>query len=131
MCRELKIKIKSLAAEAVIIKKEERKQLSHARYTKGVDDYRKYHSLVLHRKDVVRFEARATHLAYACIRGKKNPELKFVLDCWAEAVLVPKVAFMVAKYGEFTWKSYKWKSHTPRYEASDEIREYVKNWLSS
>ena len=63
----LKIKIKSLAEEARIIRAAEDKLKGH-----GVDNFQwpaegwKLHS---HRKNVVRPEARATQLAYAYVRG--------------------------------------------------------------
>jgi len=55
----LKIKIKSLAAEAVIIRQEERKTSGDTRT-----------SLHLHRTFDVRREARASLLAYAFLRSK-------------------------------------------------------------
>ena len=55
----LKIKIKSLAVEAKLIRLEERK-------VKGLTK----HNLSEHRKHVVRPEARATLLAYGFLRGR-------------------------------------------------------------
>ena len=65
----LKVKIKSLAAEAKIIRREERLVLEKIR--RGwTDRVWAFDTLQSHRKGVVRTEARASHLAYAFIRGK-------------------------------------------------------------
>lgn len=60
----LKIKLKSLAAEAKIIRKEERKG----------GYYRE--ELYRHRIDVVRYEARHTHIAYGLIRGRTLDQIE-------------------------------------------------------
>lgn len=57
--RYLKIKVKHLAAEAAIIRKEENK-------VHGMDKWRLQH----HRKTVLRDAARQTQIAYAIVRGK-------------------------------------------------------------
>jgi hypothetical protein len=62
----LKIKIKSLAAEAKIIKKEEKKSRT--------PDQRSF--LQTHRLDVVRWECRHTHLAYAYLRGRRYDQVE-------------------------------------------------------
>mgnify|MGYP000953442220 CR=1 FL=1 len=62
----LKVKIKSLAAEAEIIKKEERK---------ARDEVVKRELIVHRRRDVAK-EARAAHLAYGFLNGKKYAELE-------------------------------------------------------
>ena len=76
MSIELKIKAKSLAAEALLIRREERKQLGHARWSKAAGNqqdaataYWTYQRLHNHRKHEVRNEARWTHLARAFIKG--------------------------------------------------------------
>lgn len=61
----LKVKIKSLAAESGIIRKEENKR-GH-----GVTLRNKLHN---HRVTTVREEARYSLIAYAYMRGKKHPE---------------------------------------------------------
>lgn len=61
--KHLKIKICSLAAESVIIRREEIK----AKARGDVDTFR---SLQAHRKFDVRNESRAAQLAYAYLRGK-------------------------------------------------------------
>lgn len=58
----LKIKLKSLAEEARIIRREE----SRSRFWRD--------ELYLHRIGIVRKAARDTHVAYAIIRGKPIPE---------------------------------------------------------
>jgi hypothetical protein len=76
--RKLKIKIKHLALEPAIIRKEEQKVLNTARYYRKKQDgiaakkhYENYFSLYHHRVNNVRDEARATQLAYAFCRGKE------------------------------------------------------------
>lgn len=63
--RHLKVKIKSLAAEARIIRQEERRSRGRLR-----------DSLALHRKGVVREEARYSQLAYGFIRGRRYEQLE-------------------------------------------------------
>lgn len=83
----LKVKIKSLAEEARIIRKEEgraKKRLSIR------------HGLREHRIGIVRNEARHTNLAYGFLRGKTRQEIENGAKTepnWA------KVRAMVQKYG--------------------------------
>lgn len=80
----LKIKIKSLAEEAKIIKKEELKQRAFKRYSLGKQGLMKAHDeaakiffgLKDHRINVVRFECRAAHLAYAFLRGQRYSDIE-------------------------------------------------------
>jgi hypothetical protein len=70
----LKVKIKSLAAEAGIIRHEVAKLDKRQSFT-ICPDKRKYistikHGLNEHRKGIVRYEARHSLLAYALLRGK-------------------------------------------------------------
>lgn len=81
----LRVKIKSLAEEAKIIRQEERK-------TRGLlrDE------LHLHRVREVRSEARASHLAYGFIRGRTLDQME------KRSELQPdweKIKRMCAKYG--------------------------------
>lgn len=90
----LKVKLKSLAAEARFIRKEELR--SHGALRE---------ELYRHRIDVVRSEARHTHLAYGLIRGRTIGEIegkslrpynkdrvdKMVLK-YGAVVTIPKVA---------------------------------------
>lgn len=64
----LKVKIKSLAAEAKIIRLEENKIMNKASDT--------YTELYLHRVVSVRMEARAAQLAYAYLKGYKYKDLE-------------------------------------------------------
>lgn len=80
MSIELKVKIKSLAAESKFIRKEELKARNCARWlakdpgkhnTPGRDRFMKTReSLYGHRTGGVRHAARSTQLAYAFLRGK-------------------------------------------------------------
>jgi hypothetical protein len=76
MSTYLKIKIASLAAEARIIRNEEHKLLAKHRKWKAKAESRKgaeppalFFSIEQHRKQVVRGECRAAHLAQGYIRG--------------------------------------------------------------
>jgi len=97
----LKIKLKSLAAEACIIRQQEQKM-------RGPIWGPKSSGLTLHRKGVVRSEARHTHLAYGYIRGKKLSEIEafsHTVPDWS------KVYRMICKYDTTTEKDFKeWKS---------------------
>jgi hypothetical protein len=82
----LKVKIKSLAAEARIIRKET-KRAKRASIRDG---------LALHRKGPVRFEARHTHLAYGFLRGLEYRQME------QKAHTPPdwdKVRRMIERYG--------------------------------
>lgn len=84
----LKIKLKSLAAESRIIRRQELK-------TRGKHDATR-ESLYLHRIGVVRRAARETHLAYGFIRGRSYKAMErtaCVAPDW-KAVLA-----MAKKYG--------------------------------
>lgn len=88
----LKIKLKSLAEESRIIRKEE---LRLKRAGRGVE----IDTLRLHRHKVVREEARATHVAYGFLKGMSydavEPSAKSKPN-W------DKVVHMVKKYGDST-----------------------------
>lgn len=82
----LKVKLKSLMSESKIIRKEE---LKHKRT--GIQG-----ELHHHRTQVVRHEARLTHLAYAYIRGKEWPEQERYQFTKKD---MEKIEGMVKKYG--------------------------------
>ncbi len=82
----LKVKIKSLAAEAKIIRLET-KRAKRASIKDG---------LALHRKGIVRFEARHTHLAYGFLRGREYRQIE---NKAREAPDWAKVRKMIEKYG--------------------------------
>lgn len=80
----LKVKIKSLAEEAKIIRKEENKAKASFRWLRNKqgkeqeyeDQFFLYHSLRAHRKEPVGTEARAALIAYGFIRGKKYKQIE-------------------------------------------------------
>lgn len=87
----LRIKIKSLAAEARIIRREELR-------TKGPLREEMYQ----HRTQDVRLEARATQLAYGLLRGRTEQQLEPRRRPMTDAevqVLSVKVAAMLKRYG--------------------------------
>jgi hypothetical protein len=86
--RMLKVKLKSLAEEARIIRFEEKR--SHGWLRGELHD---------HRINVVRAETRATHLAYGLIRGL--PMERIELSKTRTEQLWKKVRGMVEKYGPF------------------------------
>lgn len=101
----LKVKIKSLAAEAHIIRLEEKRACGRRKCPSGVHpDYKVWlhrddvlrNSLYRHRLDVVRAEQRVSLLAYAFLRGRGlamvEPKSKTPPD-WA------RVAKLVEKFG--------------------------------
>ena len=91
----LKVKLKSLAAEAKIIRLE----------TKRAKDVRLKNGLALHRIGIVRYEARHTLIAYGFLRGK--PYHKIESKC-KEAPDWNKVRKMIEKYGaDLSW-GYSW-----------------------
>ena len=98
----LKIKLKTLAAEARIIRRQEKK-------TKGTRHNATRESLYLHRTGDMRKEARATHLAYGYLRGRKLSEIenKFYTEPDWE-----RVERMVRKYGTLDEKYVEWRSET-------------------
>lgn len=82
----LKVKIKSLAEEAKIIRLET-KRAKRASIRDG---------LSLHRKGIVRHESRHTHLAYGFLRGREYRKME------PKAHIAPdwgKVRKMIEKYG--------------------------------
>jgi len=97
----LKIKLKSLAAEARIIRAQERK-------TKGKWNGTR-EALYLHRVKDVRSEARSTHLAYGYLRGRTRCQIE------NKCVVEPdwkRVEAMVKKYGALDAKFAAWKEQT-------------------
>jgi hypothetical protein len=61
----LKVKLKALAAESQIIRRQERRTHGLLR-----------DELAVHRRGVVRSEARHTHIAYGLIRGKQYEKIE-------------------------------------------------------
>lgn len=123
----LKVKLKSLAAEAKIIRAEEKK-------AKKYRDRKLLSGLESHRKDVVRSAARHTLLAYAFIRGV--PYKKVEAKC-EKAPDLKRIMVMVQKYGSMSWKishfnpdnkdANTWHSSTRK--AYEEERARLSDWL--
>ena len=86
----LRVKLKSLAEEARIIRREESRTRGQLR-----------EELRDHRIKVVRYEARATHLAYGFIRGLtiEQMEPKSTMPWHKYEPLRSKVEAMIKKYG--------------------------------
>lgn len=110
MSIELKIKSKSLSAEASIIRIEERRARA-ARKTELLT------SLHLHRVTVVRWEARATYLARAYLAGQSYSTVEASTkhckenEFWSR--VFPRIVTMVNRYGLIVSK------------------EQVKNWINT
>lgn len=86
----LKIKLKSLADESRIIRREELRLSGGALRNE----------LAVHRRGVVRYEARATHIAYSLIRGRTLEQIGEQPDALESSEsLKAKVNAMVKKYG--------------------------------
>jgi hypothetical protein len=81
----VRVKLKSLAAEARIIRKEELRTFGQLR-----------EELYRHRMDVVRVEARATHIAYGLMRGRT---LEKMSDPNPPVAIIAKASVMYGKYG--------------------------------
>lgn len=104
----LKIKIKSLAAEAVIIKREERRYLKHIG-NRDVNKpgeplhikliYKKDHPLRLalraHRIGEVRTECRSAHIAYGYLRGRAYKQIE---NKCHQAPNWQRIETLIAKY---------------------------------
>lgn len=100
--RELRVKIKSLAQEARIIRAEERRCRESLSRTVGHDEQRAalasaYTSLRMHRVIDVRRESRYSLLAYALIRGRKFRDVE---RCSPLASIdVAKLTTLVRRFG--------------------------------
>lgn len=84
----LRVKLKSLAAESKMIRREELRHSGRLR-----------EELCLHRRGVVRAESRATHIAYQFIRGRTLEQIGEQADALESEALKAKVDTMVKKYG--------------------------------
>ena len=76
---ELKIKTLHLGAEARIIKGEERRLKARIKYSghnRQPELRNKLHSIVQHRKHVVRPHARSTNLAYGYLKGNRRDQIE-------------------------------------------------------
>jgi hypothetical protein len=111
----LKVKIKSLAEEAKIIRNEERKATGEKR-----------EGLYLHRIGTVRKAARHTLLAYGFLRGRKYRQME--AKCEASPMW-PEVFKMVVKYGlqDYGWKIWK---RGEQEVAKEELLKRFEEWKS-
>lgn len=107
----LRVKIKSLAAEARIIRREETRWPHGHRELGGI-----WSQLNSHRRRDVRPEARSAQLAYGLLRGRRYAVME--AKVW-EAPDLPRIAYLVGKYG------------TGRNLPTDkaQLLEWVKDWL--
>lgn len=128
----LKIKSKSLAEEAIIIRREERKLLSQAKHKRErqentSDITKEYRSLHLHRKVDVRNESRATYLARAFIAGtpysKIESSRKPTNEYTFQTFIIPRIVTMANKYGR------KWNSETRKW-TEPYTKEDILNWIN-
>jgi hypothetical protein len=110
MSIELKIKSKHLSEESKIIRFEERKMKSQAKWlrSKQQSDEKislQWLSLYLHRTNEVRNENRATFLARAFIADKKYSEVEKTRNSSKEYAfkrfVIPRVHAMVKKYHKY------------------------------
>lgn len=120
----LRIKVKSLALEAVAIRQDERRHLAKARRSPD-PAHKSYHQqahvgLQGHRTGVVRAEARHSQLAYAFLLGRpyKSCEAK-VRE--GNAPLAKNVSAIAHRFSANWWNA----------KASDEVTKAVTSWLSA
>jgi hypothetical protein len=100
----LKIKVKSLAAEAAIIRKEENRCRQGQARAKAKDNMGAYDSireqrlgLADHRRFAVRPESRSAGIAYGYLKGRSYAQM----ELWChEAPDFKRIEYFVDKYGE-------------------------------
>jgi len=132
MSVELKIKSKHLSEEARIIRFEENKIKRHSRHVRNRQGHmtadetlKTFHSLNHHRRWDVRNENRATFLARAYIAGvpyntvehKRKEENEYTFQ-WS---ILPRVASMVAKYGDKKIQKKVWAGTYPNRKEIDSL----------
>jgi len=121
----VKIRIKSLAAEAKQVKKEEHKKLERARYYRnlGSDNAKsgvsmsihEYEQLRRHRKEVLAKEARTMLIAYGFLNGKDYAEIE---QPYADKpVDLQNVTDIVYYCGDF--------EDTPRHVVEDNVYAWI------
>ena len=105
----LKIKLKTLAAEATLIRKEERKALEAGRHGLHADrddyerHYRAYESLRDHRTGIVRSTARINNLAYGFLRGRAYAEMEAKTTSEVDLVAVYKLVQRFGTPEDLAW----------------------------
>lgn len=128
MSRKLKIKIKSLAVESIIIRKEERKVRGSRNWLKKRDDtflantpspeytsaWGLHYDLHHHRTVHVRHEARAAQIAYGYLRGREFRQIEngniYNAPDWGRVII------LISKYYE-------------GHSASSMLTESVRLWV--
>jgi hypothetical protein len=113
----LKVKIKSLAAEARIIKDE----------IKKTKDAGLKWSLHEHNVLVVRHEARHTLLAYGFLRGRAYEQLEN--KCKHQVPNWDKVRKMVVKYGRVLYRERDFNSFAEYNKAQDAVLPAFEKWI--
>lgn len=105
--KQLKVKIKSLAAEARIIRLE----------TSRTKDIELKNSLVIHRTGIVREEARYSQLAYAFLRGRSYASIEAKTDKELDLVRVGK---LVERFGAVcSWDNESFENYRSRYKEQE------------
>lgn len=122
MKTHLRVKIRSLAEEARIIRHEERRALKSATWARTRQQpaelsaaEAEYDSLHHHRTVDVRQEARAALLAYGFLRGRPYREIENSGPLQAHHYVAGRVVGLVAKYGS-----------APKADASKAVAEWFK-----
>jgi hypothetical protein len=141
MSIELKIKAKSLAEEALIIRKEERKLYNQIDWHRGngtvidhnLPELQTFRSIKLHRKWNVRNEQRATQIARAYLEGRpyRSVEPSVRDRFFFDRYIFDRVLSMVGRYGPE--KLYK-RAADPRWKEGTgwkKLEETLKKWLTS
>lgn len=122
MSLELKIKSETLSFEAKYIRRNEKKQLARARKNKSS----MYNSLYRHRMDVVRPEARATHLARGFIKETPYKVMEQSnKDAFRWSVIDPSIAKRVQ---ELVWK---YKPNRFHNQTKEQVYDSVKKWFET
>lgn len=122
MLAYLKIKIVSLAAEATLIRKAERKWKASYRHPKNGNPRAKdvYLGLKDHRKTIVRDEARWAQIAYGFLRGRRYDQVERPVR---KGINERRVIELVCKYARDTARLSN--------RSEPEIRNLVKEWLAT
>lgn len=119
----LKIKIKSLAAEAKIIKQEERKWKEVPFYNENVKStHPLYFGLHQHRIEVVRKECRSAIIAYGYLRGRAYKQIE------NKSHILPDYERIVTIIRHFSYNSFP-DLHVPA--KKQEAIEKIKTWTNA
>jgi len=141
---KLKIKIKHLALEPAIIRKEEQSLLRQSAWIRkqyGTNDLDEndnelealrfaYYDLSQHRKINVREEARATLLVYGYLRGKKYSEVEHPLSNYWN-INTTSVCRMIMTYGPIYYTKYTDKSHPENLKNMKDVLKEFRTWIDT